>query len=79
LFSFSYLLVATISNPLGRDFDLSVPCLFSLVVVVASDPLGRSHHLDHHLPYPFSLLQLFTILVVVILILVILILYLLWL
>jgi hypothetical protein len=79
--SFSCLLVATIGNLLDHDLDLSDPHLFSLVVVVVvvGDPPSRNYHLDHHLPYPFSSLQLFIILLVMILILVIFILSLLWL
>ncbi len=50
----------------GRDLDDQGRPPFSLLVVATSDPHGCN--LDHHLPSPFSWLQLLTILLVVILI-----------
>jgi hypothetical protein len=69
-------LVAIISDPLGRDFGCSR--LASLMLVAIPNPPSHGPHVDHHLYFPLSSLQLLmTFLIIVILILVVLVLHLL--
>ncbi len=76
VFPSSLFIVVTIDLPNRHDFDLSGLNLTNLMLVVVCDPLGHGPHVDYHLPFSLSLLQLLaTLLVVMILILVVLILH----
>jgi hypothetical protein len=60
-------LVAITNNPFGcYDFDLSGPNLASLVLIAIRNPLGCDPHVDPHLPFPPSWLQLLATLMVAI-------------
>jgi hypothetical protein len=57
-------LVVVVNDPLGcHDIDLGGLSLASFMLaflVVACDLLGHNPHVDHHLPFPPSWLQLLT-------------------